>query len=107
MLARQKRIQAFWSRLRRYKLSWCIQFFINDIFKPDNKLHEELLLFVFMSILQNELNEFLATWNSQNVIQSATAPDGVPDVLFHMPVTVGFQNQGITAEKRDLDAVEE
>ena len=104
---RKQRIQAFWSRLKRYKLSWCIHFFINGIFKPDNKLHEELPLFVLMPILQNELNEFLATWNSQNVRQSATAPDDVPDVLFHMPGTVGFQNQGITAERRDLDAAEE
>ena len=60
-----------------------------------------------MLILQKELNEFLMTWNSRNVRQSAAAPGGVPDVLFHMPGTVGFQNQGITAEKRDLDAVEE
>ena len=66
---KNQRIEAFWSRLKRYKLSWGIHFFINGIFKPDNRLHEELLLFVFMPILQNELNEFLATWNSQNVRQ--------------------------------------
>ena len=46
------------------------------------------------------------TWNSRNVRQSAAA-GGVPDVLFHMPGTVGFQNQGISAERRDFDAAED
>ena len=76
---------------------------ISGIFKPDNKLHKELLLFVFMPILQKEMNEFLMTWNSRNVRQSAAAPGGVPDVLFHVPGTAGFQNQGICAERRDID----
>ena len=104
---RNQRIEAFWSRLKRYKLSWWIDFFtgmtISGIFKPDNKLHKELLLFVFMPILQKEMNEFLMTWNSRNVRQSAAAPGGVPDVLFHVPGTAGFQNQGICAERRDID----
>ena len=72
----------------------------NGIFKQDNKLHEELLLLVFMSILQKELNEFLMTWNSRNVRQSEAAPGGVLEVPFHMPGTVGFENQEIGAEKQ-------
>ena len=108
---RSQRIEAFWSRLKRYKLSLCIDFFtdmtINGIFKPDNKLHEELLLFVFMPILQKELNEFLMIWNIRNVRQSVAAPGGVPDVQFHMPGTLGFQNQGIGAERRDIDIAED
>ena len=68
---RNQRIEAFWSRLKRYKLSWWIDFFIdmiiNGIFKPDNNLHEELLFCAFIPILQKELNEFLMAWNSRNV----------------------------------------
>ena len=45
--------------------------------------------------------------NSRNVRQSAAAPGDVPDVLFHMPGTVGFQNQGISAERRDVNAAED
>ena len=80
---------------------------INGIFKPDNKLHEELLLFAFMPILQKGLNEFLMTWNNRNVRQSTTAPGGVSDVLFQMPGTVDFQNQGIGAERGDTDVAED
>ena len=43
-----------------------------------------------MPILQKELNKFLITWINWNVRQSAAAPGGVPEVLFHMPGTVGF-----------------
>ena len=60
-----------------------------------------------MSILQKELTEFLMTWNSRNARHSATASGGAPDVLFHMPGTVGFQNQEIGAERRDIDKAEE
>ena len=60
-----------------------------------------------MPILQKELNEFLMTWNSRNTRHSAAAPGGAPDVLFHMPGTVGFQNQGIGSERRDIDVAEE
>ena len=55
---------------------------------------------------KKELNEFLMTCSSWNVRQSAADPGGVPDVLFHIPGTVGFQNQGIGAERRNVDAAE-
>ena len=60
-----------------------------------------------MPILQKGLNEFLMTWNNRNVRKSTAAPGGVPDVLFHMPGTVGFQNQGIGAERGNIDVAED
>ena len=38
---------------------------------------------------------------------SPAVPSGVPDVIFHMPGIVGFKNQGIGAERRDIDVVED
>ena len=78
---------------------------VNGIFKSDDKLHEELLLLMFMPILQKELNEFLMTWNSRDVRQSAVAPGGVPDVLFYMHDPVDFQSQGTSAERRDVNVI--
>ena len=80
---------------------------VNGIFKSDDKLHEELLLFIFMPILQKELNEFMMTWNSRDVRQSAAAPGGVPDVIFHMPGPVDFQNQGTSVERRYVNVAED
>ena len=107
---RNQRIKVLWSRLKRYKFSWWIDLFtdmtINVIFKPDSNLHEELLLLVSVPVLQKELNEFLMTWNSRNARQSAASSGGVPgcaiDVLFHISDTMGFQNQGIGAERRNV-----
>ena len=47
------------------------------------------------------------TWNSRDVKQSAAAPGGVPDVLFHMPGPVDFQNQGTIAKRRDVNVAED
>ena len=80
---------------------------VNGIFKPDNKLHEELLFCVFMPVLQKELNEILITRNTRNIRQSGAAVGGAPDVLFHMPSTVGFQNQGVGAERRNIGVAED
>ena len=38
---------------------------------------------------------------------SPAVPTGVPDFIFHMPGIVGFKNQGIGAERRDIDVVED
>ena len=38
---------------------------------------------------------------------SPAVPSGVPNFIFHMPGIVGFKNQGIGAERRDIDVVED
>lgn len=56
-------------------------------FKSDNKLHVQLLLFVFLTTLQKEMMEFLMRWNSHKVRQlEASAIGGVHVVLFQMLV---------------------
>lgn len=56
-------------------------------FKSDNKLHVQLLLFVFLTTLQKEMMEFLMRWNSHKVRQlAASAIGGVHVVLFQMLV---------------------
>lgn len=66
---RNQRIESFWARLKRYKLSWWIDFFstmVKDkIFCPHNEVHQEVLYFCFMPVLQGELNMFTKAWNSR------------------------------------------
>ena len=68
--------------------------------------HQECLLFCFIPIIQLELNLFLKTWNSRHIRQSAAAPGGKPDILFHLPSTTGFTSQGVKVEEEDLDVAE-
>lgn len=103
---RNQRIESFWSRLKRYKTNWWIDFFhsmVKDkIYCPSNEIHVELLLYCFMPIIQYELNQFAKVWNARNVRKSSAAPGGRPDVLFHMPGSQGFTKQGIAVSNNDL-----
>ena len=103
---RNQRIEAFWSRLKKFKLSWWIDFF-NDMIrcrlhKPSCPLHKEVLLFSFMPVLQVQLNECMRLWNTRHIRQSATAPGGVPEMLFNVPSCVGFQQQGVKIDRTDV-----
>ena len=57
----------------------------------------------YLPIIQAELNEVVQTWNLRHVRQSAAAPGGKPDVLFHVPETVGFETKGISVSDSDLN----
>ena len=103
---RNQRIEAFWSRLKKFRTSWWIDLFsvmVKDkIIQPESICHQEVLIFCFMPVIQAELNEFLLIWNARNVRQSARAPGGRPDVLFALPSTVGFEKQGILVNENDI-----
>ena len=104
---RNQRIEAYWSRLKKFRLQWWIQFFTNmvnqGIYRPHLETHQECLLFCFLAIIQAELNDFSRTWNTRFVRKSANAPGGKPDILFQVPSTVGFQKRGLEVNQLDLN----
>ena len=106
---RNQRIECLWSRLKKFRLNWWINFFSGitkiSLFKPHLSSHQECLLFCFLPIIQAELNEVVQTWNLRHVRQSASAPGGKPDVLFHVPETIGFEAKGISVSDSDLNIV--
>ena len=103
-----QRIESSWSRLKKFKLSWWIRFFssmVNDlIHKSACPFHKEVLLFCFMPVIQAELNEWLRCWNTRRVRQSASAPGGIPELLFNIPSIVGFKEQGVVVNDIDIQA---
>ena len=107
---RNQRIEAYWSRLKKYRLSWWINFFkamCNEgLYLPHLEIHQEVLLFVFLPIIEKEINEFVRTWNARVVRQSAAAPGGRADLLFSVPERVGFSNQGIHVDKGSIRVAE-
>ena len=60
---RNQTIEAVWSRLKKFKFSWRISFFKSlekdCLYKPEFDTHKEVLIFCFLSVIQNELNEFV------------------------------------------------
>jgi len=73
------------------------------IYKSHLETHQKVLLYCFLPIVQNELNEFYQTWNRRNIRQSAAASGGRPNLLFSAPETVGFTHQGVQVNIEDLD----
>ena len=62
---RNQRIESFWSRFKKYKLNWWIDFFkyiINtNLHKPSSAVHRDVLVFSFIPVIQTELNIFMRT----------------------------------------------
>ena len=87
---RNQRIEAFWSRLKKFNLSWWIDFFTDlikcRIYNPGSEFHREALTFSFMLIIQVQLNDFVRIWNLQKIRKSSTSPGGVPEIflLLHL-----------------------
>ena len=91
---RNQRIEALWSRLKKFNLSWWIDFFTDlikcRIYNPGSEFHRKPLIFSFMSVIQAQLNDFVRIWNIRKIRKSSTSPGGVPEILFDAPSTVRF-----------------
>ena len=60
---RNQRIEAFWSWLKKFNLSWWIDSFTDlikcRIYNPGSEFHREALIFSFMPVIQAQLNTYL------------------------------------------------
>ncbi len=106
-----QRIEAYWSRLKKFRLHWWIQYFTDmfelGLYKPYLPTHKETLLFCFLPVIQRELNEFVIAWNARTVRQSSSAPGGKADILFAMPRMFGYEDQGIPVNYEDIRIAED
>ena len=103
---RNQRIEAFWSWLKKFNLSWWIDSFTDlikcRIYNPGSEFHREALIFSFMLVTQAQLNDFARIWNIREIRKSLTSPGGVPEILFNAPSTVGFDKKGYSVDDLDL-----
>lgn len=106
-----QRIEAYWSRLKKFRFSWWKEFFQNmcrdGLYQSNLESHQEALVFCFLPVIQNELNEFQKTWNTRNVRKSSAAPGGKPDLLFSIPETFGYMKQGYQVDSSSIKTAEE
>ena len=108
---RNQRIEAFWSRLKKFRLVWWISFFQEmekkGLFNSYLETHTESLVYVFLPLLQCEFSEFARIWNCRHVRQSSSAPGGKPDLLYTIPTRIGFCEQGFCVDENDVNAAEQ
>lgn len=105
-----QRIESFWSRLKRFKLTWWIDFFMQmmklQLYNPGKVVHKELLVFCFMSVIEKELQDFKRNWNARFVRQSSAGPRGRPDILFEISQQVGATFEGSEVCDRDISVAQ-
>ncbi|XP_065901982.1 uncharacterized protein [Dysidea avara] len=93
------RIEAWWSQLRRFKTNWwidlCKGLQSEGLYDNTKTIHRYTLTFVFGELLQKDLNEFVAEWNSHPIRKNrhARSSHGCPDDIYDMPVLHGVQDQ--------------
>ena len=78
----------------------------SHVYDPSNHFHTKVFLFAFMPVIQLELNQSLKIWNSRNIRQSAQTPGGVPEILFYMPNTVGYELNGVNVDDNQIQTIE-
>ena len=108
---RNQRIESFWSRLRKFRTNWWIDFFtrmVNEgVHRPQLETHVEYLLFCFLPITQLELNDVVKTWKMRQVRQPSSSSGGKPDILYHLPETVGYPKMGLTVSEKHRTIAED
>ena len=68
---RNQRIEAWWSKLRRARFNWWINFF-KDLCETGNfnlskPFHLEVMRFCFIGLIQTELDEVKDMWNNHKI----------------------------------------
>ena len=101
-----QRIENWWSHRRKGFTTWVMEFFkdlVNGrILIPGNHIYLECSWFVFLPLLQKELDEFIYYWNSHFIHRSRhDSVFGIPDILFYLPEESGCFNQrhDVTADE--------
>ena len=93
-----QRIENWWSFLKRSFTGWIINFFkelVNEgLLILGHHVHMKCVWFVFSNFLQNQLDEVKHEWNSHYIRKSRhDTVSGIPNVLFHVPESVGFEDR--------------
>ena len=66
----------------------------------------ECIWFVFANFLQHELDSVTEEWNNHYIRRSkSTKVAGIPDELFYLPESRGYNDQGIPQSRADIDRV--
>ena len=96
------RIENYWLHSKKSSFSWIIDFFKDMVFNGEleigNTVHMEALWFVFYELIQSELDEVRAHWDSHYIRKSTFD-------LFFLPESFGYEHRGIQITDEDIAKV--
>ena len=108
-----QRIESWWSIFKRNRAFWWINFFKDlvdsSIYDPDISYHVECARFCFLPLLQLELDETVALWNSHRIrkVRNSESPAGRPDILYFSPQHSNGRESGYRFNNRDMSFAEQ
>ena len=67
--------------------------------------HVDALRFCFVGLIQSELDETCALWNSHHIreVRHSECPSGRPDVPYYLPPNQGAWEYGFSVGTRDIE----
>ena len=70
-------------------------------------INKEVLVLIFILVIQVELNEFMRIWNCRNKRKHFETPEGIPEMLLNVIAVAGFLKNGLDATAIDIKIAEE
>ena len=106
-----QRIEAWWANLKKSMTSWWINFFKDlideGVYDPSNLLQLECMRFCFKQIIQRELDQTVASWNSHCIRKSRhDTVSGIPNELYFIPESNGAEDHKVSVEQSKVDEVQ-
>lgn len=102
-----QRIENWWSHQRRRYTEWLISYFKDmvdeGVINIGNNAHTECVWFVYSALLQSDLDNVRSEWNDHHIRKSNNnVLSGVPNQLYFLPETKGYENKGIAILEHEL-----
>ncbi|XP_034068662.1 uncharacterized protein LOC117544015 isoform X5 [Gymnodraco acuticeps] len=94
-----QRIESWWSFFRKQRTQFWIELFSDlrerHLFNGSHE-HKCLLRYVFLGILQKDLDEYRQLWNNHTIrpVRLSQCPSGKPDAMYHLPHRFGGRECG-------------
>nr|XP_055023173.1 uncharacterized protein LOC129413507 isoform X1 [Misgurnus anguillicaudatus] len=85
-----QRIESWWSFFRKQRTQFWIDLFSDlrerHLFSGSHE-HKCLLRYVFLGVLQKELDEYRELWNNHTIrpVRQSRCPSGKPEAMYHLP----------------------
>ncbi|XP_053274006.1 uncharacterized protein LOC128436266 [Pleuronectes platessa] len=85
-----QRIESWWSFFRKQRTQFWIDVFSDlrerHLFNGSHE-HKCLIRYVFLAVLQKELDEYRQLWNNHTIrpVRQSRCPSGKPEAMYHLP----------------------
>ncbi|CAI5677978.1 unnamed protein product [Oreochromis niloticus] len=102
-----QRIESSWSSFRKQRTQFWIELFSDlrerHLFNGSHE-HKCLLRYVFLNVLQKELDEYRDLWNTHTIrpVRQSCCPSGKPEAMYHLPHRYGGRQCGFQVPQEIL-----